>query len=79
MVFDVRRARLASGSEEDETNDDRDVPLLSESLPGAFGPAFAFVLALAFALVLAFAIFSDIKGVAAARSVFGGHVTVLLE
>jgi hypothetical protein len=54
-------------------------PLLSESLPGAFGPAFAFVLALAFALVLAFAIFSDIKGVAAARSVFGGHVTVLLE
>jgi hypothetical protein len=50
---------------------------------GAFGPAFAFVLvfAFAFALVLAFAfaIFSDIKSVAAARSVFGGHVTVLLE
>ncbi len=52
---------------------------------GAFRPPFAFVLVLAFAfaLVLAlafsFAIFSDIESVAAARSVFSGHVAVLVE
>ncbi len=31
-MFDVRRACLAGGSDDDETNDDRDVPLLSASL-----------------------------------------------
>ncbi len=31
-MFDVRRACLASRSDEDEANDDRDVPLLSASL-----------------------------------------------
>ncbi len=32
VVFDVRRACLAGGSDEDEANDDREVPLLSVSL-----------------------------------------------
>ncbi len=49
----------------------------------SFGSAFAFVLVLAFvfAFVLAFsfAVFSHVKRIAAARSVFSGHVTELLE
>ena len=76
VVFEVIRACLAGGSEEDEENDDNAVPLLSWSLV-RLEPrhSFALVLALAFS----FAIFSDIESVAAARSVFSGHVAVLVE
>ena len=49
----------------------------------SFGSAFAFVLVLAFAfafvLAFSFAVFFHVKGIAAARSVFSGHVTELLE
>ena len=49
----------------------------------AFGSAFAFVLVLAFAfafvLAFSFAVFFHVKSIAAARSVFSGHVTELLE
>ncbi len=50
-------------------------------VPVAFSAAFAFVVVLAFAFALAFAfdIFADIKSVAAARRIFGGHVTILDE
>jgi hypothetical protein len=63
-VFKVIRACLAGGSEEDEANDDRDVPVLSWSL---------------IRLDLLALRFSNVKSVAAARRMFGGHVTVLLE
>ena len=53
----------------------------------SFGSAFAFVLVLSFAfafafafvLAFSFAVFSHVKSIAAARSVFSGHVTELLE
>ncbi len=48
-------------------------------VPVAFSAAFAFVVVLAFAFALAFDIFADIKRVAAARRIFGGHVTILVE
>ncbi len=84
-MFEVIRACLAGGAEEDEANEDIEVPVLSVSLlrlaPREFAFVFVVVLAFAFSLVLAFAIaiFADVKGVAATRRIFGGHVTVLIE
>jgi hypothetical protein len=47
---------------------------------GAFRAAsFAFVVVLVFAFALLALRFSDVKGIATARSVFSGHVAVLLE
>ena len=79
-MFEVIRACLAGGAEEDEANEDSEGYV---GVPVAFSPTFAFVrvLAFAFTLVLAFSfdIFADVKSVASARSIFGGHVTVLIE
>jgi hypothetical protein len=80
-VFEVIRACLAGGAEEeDDAKEDSEVSVsllrlaprlpLSESLL-----VFAFTLVLAFS----FSLFADVKGVAAARRIFGGHVTVLVE
>ncbi len=71
VVFEVIRACLAGGSEEDEENDDNAVPLLSWSLV-RLEPRHSFALV----LVLKF---SDVESVATARSVFSGHVAVLVE
>jgi hypothetical protein len=72
---------LAGGAEEDEANDDKEVALLSVSrlcLDLRLPLSLSFPLPLHF-LAFAFAIFADVKSVAAARRIFGGHVTVLIE
>ena len=78
----MSRACLFGCWDEVAPNANRDVVVVSESRVRMFSSAFAFVMVLAFSFPFSPSfsfVLADVKGIAAARSVFGRHVAELIE